>query len=136
MKYADMQKQLNSGRFEKRPRNTTKPAYKPPHRQELDLTQTPDLLSGVEGETWLANRLIQHGIDIYAGDSYPTFADRLGAAIVRNGVQCVIVGRNPDGKPESYAQCFQRIAGKPLPKKVDVPRETSNTQHQAPEATP
>jgi hypothetical protein len=130
VKYADMQKQLDSGRFEKRPRNTTKPAYKPPHRQELDFTQTPDLLTELEAETWLAERLKAHGCDIYAGGPYASYADRLGAAIVRNGLACVIVGRGKDGKPESYAQLFQRIAGKALPKKItDGP-----TQHQ--KATP
>lgn len=78
----------------------------------------PDLLAHVEGETWLANRLRQHGCDIYAGGPYATYADRLGACIVRNRVQTVIVGRSPAGKPESYAQLFERIAGKPLPKKL------------------
>lgn len=79
----------------------------------------PDLLTHVEGETWLANRLLQHGCDIYAGGPYATYVDRLGACIVRNRLQSVIVGRSPAGKPESYAQLFERIAGKALPKKID-----------------
>lgn len=125
MKYSDMEKQLDSGRFEKRPRNPTTTARKAVPRPEPELTATPDLLSPVEGETWLANRLLEHSCDIYVGGPYATYAERLGAAIVRNGVQCVIVGRNPaTGKPESYAQLFERIAGKALPKKATTSEST------------
>lgn len=112
-----MQTQLDSGRFEKRPRTTTKPAYKPVHRPEPELEQTADSVTAADAELWLAERLKQHGCDIYAGGPYDTYADRLAAAIVRNGMQCVIVGRK-DGKPENYASCFERIAGKALPKKL------------------
>jgi hypothetical protein len=97
----------------------------------LETGETSPLLVNLDGETWLANRLLQHGIDIYAGGPYASYADRLGAAIIRNGIQCVIVGRK-DGSPESYAKCFERIAGKPLePKptkqKTRVPRGTNTT---------
>jgi hypothetical protein len=84
----------------------------------------PDLFTHLEAETWLAERLKAHGCDIYAGGPYAAYADRLGACIVRNGLACVIVGRNPDGKPESYAQLFQRIAGKALPKKATTSEST------------
>lgn len=92
-----------------------------------------DLLSHLEGEAFLAERLKDHGCDIYVGGPYATYADRLGAAIVRNGRQTVIVGRNPDTrKPETYAQLFQRIAGKPLPTKVD----DNPTQYPTQQVTP
>lgn len=82
--------------------------------------ETLPLLTHTEAETWLANRLLQHGCDIYVGGPYATYADRLGACIVRNRMQCVVVGRNPaTRKPESYRQLFERIAGKKLPKTVD-----------------
>lgn len=137
MKYSDMRKQLDSGRFEKRPRNTTKPAHKPVYRPETELAQAPDLLTALDAESWLANRLKNHGCDIYAHDPQAPWLDQLGACIVANGMQCVIMGRNREtNKPESYAQCYQRLAGKPLPKKSDVPRGTSNTQHQTSETTP
>ena len=71
------------------------------------------LLVHIEAETWLANRLADHGCDIYDGGPYATYAERLGACILRNGLPCVIVGRK-DGKPESYAACFERIFGQPL----------------------
>jgi len=79
--------------------------------------ETLPLLVNIEAETWLANRLLDHGIDIYLDGAFPTYLDRLGAAIVANGIQRVIVGRK-DGKPEMYSTCFERIAGKPLPKAV------------------
>lgn len=82
-----------------------------------------ELLVHVEAEAWLAERLKDHGCDIYAGEGYATYLDRLGACIVRNGLTHAIVGRK-DGKPESYAVCFARIAGKPLPKKVDMPKSS------------
>lgn len=75
-----------------------------------------DLLSQVESEDWLAERLKAHGCDIYAGGPYEIYADRLDACIVRNGMQAVIVGRAPDGKPENYAQAYERLYGKPLSK--------------------
>lgn len=93
---------------------------RPQYRPEPEGNPTPDLFTHLEAETWLADRLLQHGCDLYAGGPYATYVDRLGACIVRNGVQCVVVGRKPAGKPENYAQLFERIAGKPLPKKVDA----------------
>lgn len=75
------------------------------------------LLVHVEAESWLANRLKDHGCDIYNGGPYEHYADRLAACIVRNGMACVIIGRK-DGKPESYAACFERIFGRPLVPKV------------------
>lgn len=88
------------------------------------LKSTHDLFTHLEAEAWLADCLKAHGCDIYVGGPYATYADRLGACIVRNRLQTVIVGRNrATRKPESYAQLFERICGKALPKKVDdVPR--------------
>jgi hypothetical protein len=81
-------------------------------------TSQSDLLTPIEAETWLANRLLDHNCDIYAGGPYATFAERLGAAIVRGGLQWVVVGRNPaTKKPETYGQLLERIAGKKLPQK-------------------
>lgn len=75
--------------------------------------QSLPLLVHVEAETWLADRLQQHGCDIYAGGPYEHHSDRLAAAITTNGMASVIVGRK-DGKPETYAACFERICGRPL----------------------
>lgn len=78
--------------------------------------QPLDLLANIESEETLSLRLKDHGCDIYAGGPYVTYADRLGTCIVRNGMQAVVVGRAPNGKPETYADCYQRLYGKALPK--------------------
>ncbi len=81
----------------------------------VKLGESYPLLANLESEAELGERLKQHGCDIYAGGPYATYADRLGAAIVREGMQGVIVGRGPDGKPEAYAQAYRRLCGKALP---------------------
>ena len=85
----------------------------------------------IDTENQLADRLKVHGHDIYAGGPYAAYADRLAACIIRNGVQCVLVGRSPQGKPESYSQCFQRITGRALPKKItEAIAATGTSEHQ------
>lgn len=122
MKYAEMQATVNPSAGGKGKGSDT------PSCEATDPGQTLPLLVNVEAETWLANRLLQHGCDLYAGGPYASYADRLGAAIVRNGVQCVIVGRR-EGKPENYRQYFERVCSKALPKTADVPRGTAPYQH-------
>lgn len=131
MKYSDMQKQLTSGRFEKRPRNTAKPAYNPAHSQELNLAEKPDLLSHLDAEAYLGERLKLHGCDIYDGGPFEHFCDRLRAAILANGMQTVILGRNKAGTLENYAQAFERVYGEALVQKV-----RSNRSHQKGNTTP
>ena len=124
MKYADMQKQLDNGRFEKRPRNTTPPPRKPVRPREPE-PDTPQLFDHLEAESWLGERLKAHGCDLYAdGPVFAHFRDRVRKVILDNGMACVIVGRH-DNKPESYAQTFQRLYGEPLGKKT--PRGTNTT---------
>ncbi len=92
---------------------------------------SPGLFAQVDAETWLLERLKAQGHDPYVGGPYATHADRLGACIVRNGLACVIAGRGPDRRPETYAACFERLFGQPLvPKqsKSNLPRGTSNTE--------
>lgn len=82
------------------------------------------LLSTLEAEDWLKSRLEQHGIDLYAGGPYEHYRDRLAAAIVRNGIATVVVGRHA-GKPENYQQCFERLYQQPLvPKAKRSPKAT------------
>lgn len=99
------------------------------------LASKPSLVGTIESEDDLAERLKAHGHDPYAGGPYETYADRLGACIVRNGVSCVLVGRGPDGKPENYAQAYERLYGRALPQPVsrsaqtkNVPRDVSHKQ--------
>lgn len=85
-----------------------------------------DLLSHLEAEDYLKSRLESHGIDIYAGGPYATYRERLAAAIVRNGIATVVLGRK-DGKLEDYQTAYQRIFGEPL-----VPRAKRATKGEAP----
>lgn len=71
-------------------------------------------------ELWLADRLKQHGVDIYAGGEFASFRDRLARAIITNKFGTVIAGRH-EKKPESYGELFERIYGIKL---NDVPRGT------------
>jgi hypothetical protein len=71
-------------------------------------------------EDWLLERLKQHGIDVYVDGEFPTLAARLGHVIVTNRYGPVVAGRH-NGKPETYAQLYERIYGEPLPA---VPRGT------------
>ena len=67
-----------------------------------------------EAEAWLAEKLKQHGVDIYydAGE-FPSFRERLRAAILRYQVAHVIVGRHA-GRTETYLHTFERLYGVPL----------------------
>jgi hypothetical protein len=89
----------------------------------------PDLFAIVEvvDEHSLGRRLIQHGHDLYLGSEYPSYTERLRACIVRNGAEHVIAGRNPDGKPESYAAAFARVTGKPLIQKAPRGAKSNTT---------
>lgn len=67
-------------------------------------------------QEWLVNSLQARSVDIYAPPGpFDSLRDRLGQAIVDNGFGPVIAGRH-NGKPESYADLFERIYGTKLPK--------------------
>lgn len=78
---------------------------------------TEDLFTAIDAESWLTQRLKDHGCDPYSGGPNPEYRDRLRAAILDNGMQRVIVGRHA-GKPENYAQSFERLYGEPLEAKA------------------
>lgn len=80
-------------------------------------------MNPLEQESWLVQRLAQHGAAVIcvgpfasAGDSVRL--DSVRCAILDHGLTEVIVGRS-DGKPQTYAQAFERVYGEPLirPKK-------------------
>jgi hypothetical protein len=74
----------------------------------------------MDAENWLLERLKQHGIDVYVAGEFATLQARLGHVIVTNRYGPVVAGRH-NGKPETYAQLFERMYGTPLP---TVPRGT------------
>lgn len=66
-------------------------------------------------EMYFARRLSEHGKRIFTGLSDPTITkDRIRAAIIDSRLDCTIIGRAPNGKPETYAQSFERFYSEPL----------------------
>lgn len=109
MKYADMQQQLNSGRFDKRPRT-------PPPRPQHPLKQAPEppVLPELRTVEQLLQRLIDLGADPYHGASYPDLAERLGCCIRRNHLETRAAG-SWEGCIEAFALTFERLVGRLLP---------------------
>lgn len=93
----------------------TRPAYKP--EPEASIGETPDLLTPIESETWLLNRLIQHGCDPYVIADFPSLGERIRHTIIANGMHTAIVGRR-NGRPENYRDCWERMYGLPLEPKA------------------
>lgn len=94
--------------------------------------ETLPLLFNLEAESFLLERLKDHGIDVYAdGPVFAHFRDRLRKVITDNRIGPVIVGRR-EGRPESYQQAFERLYGEPLKAKASkhkspVPPGTNTT---------
>lgn len=87
-----------------------------PQRAEVQLelgTNRDQALTQLDGELWLARRLGKHGVLIvFEGDTDPeTRKQRMRQAIVDRGLECVVVGRGPGGKTNTYAQAFERLYG-------------------------
>jgi hypothetical protein len=68
-----------------------------------------------DAEVYLTRRLGEHGAKIFEGDTTPQARrERFRSAIVTHGLDYVIVGRNAQGKPETYAALFERLFNDPL----------------------
>jgi hypothetical protein len=66
-------------------------------------------------EMYFARRLGEHGKSIFTGLSDPTITKaRIRQAIIDSRLDCTIIGRAPNGKPETYAQSFERFYNEPL----------------------
>jgi hypothetical protein len=66
-------------------------------------------------EEFLVKRLAEHRRQISAGVTDPALRrERIRTAIIEAGLECVIVGRAPGGRPETYAQAFERYYREPL----------------------
>jgi hypothetical protein len=98
------------GKGSSAPERPGRPQYKP----EVDRGESYPLLAQVNAESWLGQRLLEHGCDVYRyGPETDSYRERLRQTILDNGMGAVIVGRH-DGKPETYAQTFERLYGEPL----------------------
>lgn len=81
----------------------------------------------MDAEAWLRQRLTDHGAlenvpglkhqvrDVTMGvTTIAMRAERLRQVIVRHGLSAVVAGGSRKGKPETYAELFERIYGEPL----------------------
>jgi hypothetical protein len=67
-------------------------------------------------EIWLAECLQKHGVP-WAFDGLTSREDRrnvIRGAIMNHGLSAVVAGKNRDGKPQTYAQCFEQVYEEPL----------------------
>lgn len=79
------------------------------------MTQTSLDFKHFDVEMYFARRLGEHGKHVFTGLSDPTITkDRIRQAILGAHLDCTIIGRAPNGKPETYAQSFERFYGEPL----------------------
>lgn len=66
-------------------------------------------------EEYILRRLREHGIFVYPTSAQFPTRERIRRAILDNGIDCIIIGRNSaTKKTETYAQCFERLYGEPL----------------------
>lgn len=80
-----------------------------PHRAGLAVT------TELAREIWLARRLRDHGARIFDGvTDRDVRRERFRAAILAHGLEHVVIGRDKDRKPVTYAQAFERLFGEPL----------------------
>jgi len=76
-------------------------------------------------EMYFARRLGEHGKRVFTGLSDPTITkSRIRQAILDARLDCTIIGRAPNGKPETYAQSFERFYSEPL-----VPSQRKGKSH-------
>jgi hypothetical protein len=66
-------------------------------------------------EAHFAKRLADHGKRVFEGATDPQLRkERIRQAIIESRMDCTVIGRNAAGKPETYAQLFERHFGEPL----------------------
>jgi len=89
-------------------------------------------LQHLDREAWLAQRLGEHGAGVFTGiTDRDVRRERIRAAILEHGLTEVIVGRH-EGKPQTYAQVFERLYGTPL----DGPEDGNKRKSAAPKNSP
>ena len=71
-------------------------------------------LAQADSESYLARRLASHNAYVYPVTESFTARERFRQAILDHKLDWVIIGKSPDGWPETYAQAFKRIYGEPL----------------------
>jgi hypothetical protein len=86
------------------------------------MTQHALQFSQFDAEAYFVRRLAEHGRTVFAGISDPDIRrERIRQAILDGKLDCAILGRRPDGKPETYQAAFERHYQQPL--HVKQPKE-------------
>lgn len=75
---------------------------------------TTDALRHLDAEAWLARRLGNFGHVFQGVTDRETRKQRIRDAIREGGLEMVIAGRNPEGRPDTFAEVFQRLYGAAL----------------------
>lgn len=91
----------------------------------MNAAATPDLFARPAAEDWLAHRLEQLGHALEP-ETAGSLKDRLRHAITAYGIGCVIAGRAPNGRPENFAEAWERIFGEPFDMKQPSNRRSHN----------
>jgi hypothetical protein len=72
-----------------------------------------------DAEAYFVRRLKDHGHAVYLGVTDPDIRrERIRAAILAAKCEQTIMGKNPAGKVETYAQLFERHFNEPLDPKT------------------
>jgi hypothetical protein len=81
---------------------------------------TPDKI--MEVQFFFQRRLKEHGVTIYfyGLTDIPSRWEQIRAAIIGSQFDSVAMGKTADGKPETYAQSFERAFGAPLQPKQEA----------------
>lgn len=86
-----------------------------------------DLFARPAAEDWLAYRLEQLGHVLEPGAG--PLKDRLRHVITTHGIGCIIAGRAPNGRPENFAEAWERVYGEAL-----IPKSPRNSRSPQPKA--
>lgn len=94
-----------------------------------------DLLRPYEAETFLLNRLQDHGIDVYSGGDFESLRQRIATVLTENRYGLVVVGRH-NGKPENYEQLYERVYAVKPKDAAKLPKPKKDCARIAREAPP
>lgn len=79
------------------------------------MTTNADMFHELDVEMWFVKRLKDHGHTVFLGDTTPEIRrERIRTAILDAQLDTVIIGRAPNGRPERYAESFERFYKQPL----------------------
>ncbi len=79
------------------------------------MRQNAEMFRRLDAESYIARRLGEHGARIFDGDTTElSRKERIRAAILEANLNAKNIGTRPDGRRETYAECFERFYGEPL----------------------